>query len=202
MAWRSTQGETMERAVRTSRQDIPHASPRRCRARYGRSRRRWRGGFKARPPSMTPEGRRFCLALPVQLRAGPEQVRKVVLLPGQGLTMPGIAGLRFAEDAGVVDRPSGAVGDPAQVVMEHLVVDDALQEVLRHVAAAEHGMDADPPEPGIVAAEGQAAPARAAAAPAPGEGDAQGRGEEARVLTIENLLQGRDAAAGPERGPL
>src|SRR5260221_12199638 len=199
MAWRSTQGEAMERAVRTSRQTIPQASPRRWRPRYGRSRRRWRGGFKARPPSMAPEGRRFCLALPVQLRAGPEQVRKVVLLPGQRLAMPGIAGLRLAEDPGVVDRPSRAVGDPAQVVMEHLVVDDALQEVLRHVAAVEHGMDADQPEHGIVAAEGQPAAARAAAAPAPGEGHAQGGTEEARVEPVEDLLQVVHAAGGQER---
>src|SRR2546430_2926904 len=107
------------------------------------------------------------LAPSVQLLAGPQQAGQVLLLPRERLAVPRVAGLGLAEGARVVDRAPGAVGDAAQVVVEHLVVNDALEEVARHLAPVEHGMDADEGEHRVVAAEGEAAAAGAAAPPAP-----------------------------------
>ena len=77
------------------------------------------------------------------------------------------ARLRLAEGPRVVHGASRAVGHAAHVVVQHLVVDDALQEVARHAGPVEHGVDADEGEHRVVAAEGEAAAARAADARGP-----------------------------------
>ena len=147
MAWRSTQGEATENAVVASRKSRPSgpgpggaaAGREAAGGGAGSERRRAAAALKRVPdrPPAPPLRRRS------SSRLAPQQVRQVLLLPGQRLAVPGIAGLRLAEGARVVDGAPGAVGDAAQVVVQHLVVDDALQEVERHVAAVEHGMDAD-----------------------------------------------------------
>src|SRR4029453_14807636 len=74
-------------------------------------------------------------ALAVEGLTRPEQLRQVLLLPGQGVAVPGVQHFRLTERARVVDGAAGAVGHAPEVVVEHLVVDDALQEVEGHVAA-------------------------------------------------------------------
>ena len=83
--------------------------------------------------------------------------------------MARVAGLGLAEGAGVVDRASRAVGHPAHVVVEHLVVDDTLQEVARHLGPVQHRVDADEREHRVVAAEGEPATPGAAHPAPPGD---------------------------------
>src|SRR2546425_4896212 len=164
------------------------------RGRRGPGRGPWRG--------LAAESGALRLTPSVQLLAGSQQAGQVLLLPRERLAVPRVAGLGLAEGARVVDGAPGAVGDAAQVVVEHLVVNDALEEVARHLAPVEHGMDADEGEHRVVAAEGEPAAPGPAAPAAPRERYVQAPREEARVEAVVDLAEGVGlAAGGPRRRP-
>src|SRR5512134_543654 len=127
MAWRSTHGPATERAVVARRARRPVTRALRWRARRGRS--RLRCGIRDGLPRGGPRGRPRRPPLAVERVAGAQQLGEVLLLPGEGVAVVREARLGLAEGARVVDRAPRPVGHPAHHVVEHLVVDDALQEV-------------------------------------------------------------------------
>ena len=145
----------------------------------------------ARGPSLAIEG-----------LAGAQQLRQVLFLPGERGPVVREARLGLAEGARVVDGAPRAVGDAAQLVVQHLVVHDALEEEARHRPAVEHGVDADEREHRVVAAEGEPAAARAADAAAPGDRHAHAAAEAALVDVGEHQAEVVGAPARHERRQL
>src|SRR5688572_16720882 len=87
-------------------------------------------------------------------------------------------------------------GDVVNLV-EHLVIDDPLEEVARHEAAIERGVDADEPVFDGVAAHLDARPAAApAAARPPGDARIDQSVEVLVVEVVEDLLEVIDFAQG------
>src|SRR4030095_16248809 len=86
-----------------------------------------------------------------------------------------------------------------ELLLERRVVSDSLQEVEGHVAAVEHGVDADEAEHGVVAAEGEPAPTRPAAAAPPGDGHAEAAVEEAVVQPVVDRAEVMRASRARER---
>src|SRR5687768_4221109 len=89
----------------------------------------------------------------------------------------------------MIDGAPGPVGNASEMMMEHLVIDDALQEKQRYVAPIEHRMDPDEAQNRIVASEGEASAAGASAPAAPADGNPQAAGEKTRVQPVVDLLQ-------------
>ena len=115
-----------------------------------------------------------------------------------------VARLGDPEGPRMIDGAARAIGDAPHAVMQHLVIDDALEEVEGDVAPVEDRVDADQPEDRVVAPEGEPAAPRAPAPPAPCDRDPQGALEETRVQPLVDPLQVVDAPPGEDgrKGPL
>src|SRR5262249_17148606 len=124
-----------------------------------------------------------------RLFGGAEEAPEVPPLPPRGPAVEAELLLLLAEADGVDLAPAVGESPDAEGGVEHLVVDDRVEEEPRHPRAIEGGVDADDAVVRVVASEIDRIAPRARAAPAPGDRDLEPRLEVARVQSIVRLLQ-------------